>query len=57
MTSTVAQLFVDAAGADFHLLPSSPAVDAATDMAVPVDLDGNPRPVGPAPDIGAFEHQ
>ena len=39
-------LFVDPA-CDFHLLPGSPAIDAADNTAVPAgvttDLDGNPR--------------
>jgi hypothetical protein len=50
--------FVNAVQADFHLLPGSPARDAGggrrRDYA-PDDFDGRPRPLGPAPDIGAFE--
>lgn len=50
-------LFVDAAGGDFHLSADSPAVDAGMsgDMMPTGDLDGAPRPVGAAPDLGAYE--
>ncbi|MBW2525108.1 MAG: right-handed parallel beta-helix repeat-containing protein, partial [Deltaproteobacteria bacterium] len=49
-------LFVDFAGADFHLGPSSPAIDAGDDsVALSFDLEGNPRPRGSGIDIGAFE--
>jgi hypothetical protein len=45
-------------GSDFHLLPQSPAVDAGTVTgAPPVDLEGNPRPVGAGVDMGAYELQ
>jgi parallel beta-helix repeat protein len=45
-------------GVDFHLSPTSPALDAGTLTDVPVvDLDGNPRPVGTAVDVGAYETQ
>jgi len=40
---------------DFHLTQSSDAVDAGIDAGVTEDLDGNPRPFGSAPDIGAYE--
>jgi hypothetical protein len=44
---------------DFHLQPSSPAIDAGNDTAVPTDLttdlDGNPRIQGAHVDIGAYE--
>jgi hypothetical protein len=41
---------------DYRLLPDSPGVDAALlDLAPEVDLDGNRRPCGGAPDMGAFE--
>jgi hypothetical protein len=39
------------------LLPGSPAIDAADPaVAPPSDQRGFPRPVGAAPDIGAFEY-
>lgn len=42
--------------ADFHLQPTSPAIDAALpDQMSETDLFGLPRPLGSAPDIGAFE--
>lgn len=50
--------FVDFAGGDFHLLPDSPAVDAGMDHPdLPdIDFDENPRSVGRAVDIGAYEY-
>ena len=66
-------LFVDLVNGDLHLLPGSPAIDAADSSAVPArvnsDLDGNFRFVddpktpdtgnGPPPivDMGAYECQ
>src|SRR5262249_43557906 len=47
--------FVNAAGRDYHLQGSSPAVNAATGSTITVDRDNNPR-VG-TPDLGAFEVQ
>jgi len=40
---------------DYHLTARSPAIDQASVGAVTVDLDGQPRPVGAAPDLGAYE--
>ncbi len=50
--------FVDAANADLHLLPSATqAIDQASSLAqVTVDIDGDPRPIGSAPDVGADEY-
>jgi len=49
--------FVDAAAADFHLLASSPAVDAASPEGAPAaDFDGRARPWGEGYDMGAFEY-
>lgn len=41
---------------DFHLKPSSPAVNAGTASPITIDLDGKPRPVG-LPDLGCYERQ
>ncbi len=50
-------LFADADNLDFHLLPGSPAIDAAdTTRAPETDRDGHPRPCGLAADMGAYEH-
>lgn len=58
-TLTADPLFVGSG--DFHLRPSSPAVNAGDNSVVPsaiaVDLDGNTRIVGGAVDLGAFEVQ
>jgi len=64
-------LFVDPEDGDLHLLPGSPCIDAANNIAVPseitTDLDGNPRFVDnpyvvdtglgdpPIVDMGAYE--
>jgi hypothetical protein len=54
---TTAPALSDPADGDFHELASSPTVDAgvANSLADPEDLDGNPRSLGAAPDIGAYE--
>lgn len=41
--------------ADYRLGPGSPAVDAAVGSDVTIDVDGNARPAGRAPDLGAHE--
>jgi hypothetical protein len=46
-------------GTDFHLLATSPAIDAGSDLVqaiVTTDHDGNPRPAGSAYDIGIFAY-
>jgi len=49
-------MLVDPANGDFHLMPTSPAVDAADPSATDAnDFDGTPRPQGAADDIGAYE--
>ena len=51
-----AALFVNFAGNDYHLSVTSPARDAGVTLAaVPDDLEGAPRPQGPASDMGAYE--
>jgi len=49
--------FVDPAAGDLHLLPgASGAIDQAVSLAaVTGDIDGQARPVGSAPDVGADE--
>ena len=50
--------FVDPASGDYHLLPSSPCIDAGTNVgAPPDDIDGDPRPWPPGGlvDMGADE--
>lgn len=47
--------FVDAQARNFHLRPSSDAIDRGTDVGLVEDLDGNAIPYGNAPDIGAYE--
>lgn len=47
--------FVDPAGGDYHLSPSSAAINAGVDAGVLTDIDGDARPIGSAPDIGADE--
>jgi hypothetical protein len=51
----LAPLFVDPAASDYHLAANSPAVDAAPDAGVAIDIDNEPRPNGGAWDIGADE--
>ena len=48
--------FVDPANQDYHLLASSPAIDAGTNTGVATDYDGIPRPQGAGYDIGAYEY-
>jgi hypothetical protein len=47
----------DEAGLSPTLLPKpgSPLVDQGEELGVIADIQGRPRPVGPAPDVGAFE--
>jgi hypothetical protein len=53
---TAPPLFVDAAGGNYREAAGSPTIDAGTAEGVSAaDLDGNPRALGAAPDIGAFE--
>ncbi len=39
----------------FRLGPRSPAIDRGADAGVTLDIDGDPRPIGTLPDIGADE--
>ncbi len=50
-------LFVNAAGLDFHLQNSSPAINAGSSESAPEkDYDGINRPQGKGYDLGAFEY-
>jgi hypothetical protein len=56
IVATPAQVFLDPAANDYHLRADAPARDAGVTLAdVTEDLEGTPRPGGPASDIGAFE--
>ncbi|MGQ9683162.1 MAG: right-handed parallel beta-helix repeat-containing protein [Anaerolineae bacterium] len=48
-------LFVDLAGGNYHLQKTSPAIDRGIDLGIGDDIDGDTRPYGSAPDIGADE--
>jgi hypothetical protein len=48
--------FRDRPGGDYHLLRESPAIDSGVDMLITTDIDGQARPHGPAPDVGADEY-
>jgi hypothetical protein len=53
---TAPPLFSDAASGDFREAAGSPTIDAGTtDQIGLLDLAGNPRSLGSAPDIGAYE--
>ncbi|MCI0486114.1 MAG: Ig-like domain-containing protein [Blastocatellia bacterium] len=55
--ATPTSLFVNAALQDYHLWAGSPAIDKGTAVPdVAADIEGSPRPQGPAYDIGAYEH-
>jgi hypothetical protein len=56
---TNAPNFIDLAGGNFHLQTNSPCINAGTNSftATGTDLDGNPRIVGIAVDMGAYEYQ
>ena len=58
VTNAQSSWFVDAANADLHLVASATAaIDQAATLAdVPDDFDGDARPIGPAPDVGADEY-
>jgi hypothetical protein len=47
--------FVNPAVGNYHIGPGSAAIDAGITTIVTTDLDGDRRPIGPLPDIGADE--
>lgn len=56
--SAAGDVFINPSSNDLHLKPGSPAVNNASAAFSPiVDFDGNPRPFGGLPDIGAYELQ
>jgi predicted outer membrane repeat protein len=59
LTGTVnvwgAPAFVDPDGGNYHISVHSAAVDAGVDAGVVTDIDGEERPIGFGPDIGADE--
>ncbi len=58
LTNAESHWFVRAASGDLHLQGiASAAIDRAASLAgVTDDFDGDARPIGPAPDVGADEH-
>jgi hypothetical protein len=54
---TTPPLLVNQAAGDFHQVPGSPTIDAGVNNPAngTTDPDGNPRQLGTATDIGAFE--
>ncbi len=52
-------VFVNEAGGDFHLAANSPCINSGKNdfVALPTDLDGNPRISGETVDLGAYEFQ
>jgi parallel beta-helix repeat protein len=57
LSATPDTLFVNAATGDYHLRSGSPAIDGGQTLSdVAVDMDGNPRPLGIASDIGCYEY-
>ncbi len=52
-------LFANPAAGDYHLLPSSPCINAGNNSFISnsIDLDGNARIVAGTADIGAYEFQ
>jgi hypothetical protein len=48
--------FVDPDNGDYHIGQGSAAIDRRTDAGVTTDMDGDTRPQGTAPDLGADEY-
>ena len=49
-------VFANLASWDFHLQGCSPAIDTGAAVVDPTDFDSNPRPLGSAFDVGAYEY-
>jgi hypothetical protein len=58
VTNAQPSWFVDAANADLHVIsPTLQVIDRAGTLAqVTADIDGDARPAGSAPDVGADEY-
>jgi len=59
LADSMHHIFVDWENGDYHLLPTSQAVDSGTSIVsvfVTYDLDGVSRPYGNGYDIGAYEY-
>ena len=52
---TGAAAFANPALRDYHLLANSAARDAGVLTLIALDFEGDPRPIGPKPDLGADE--
>lgn len=50
-------LFVNAGARDYELQATSPAINSGANLSILTDVLGRPRPVGGAPDMGAYENQ
>ncbi len=56
VANAISNLFVNAAGGDFHLKANSAAIDVGDPTGAPAtDIYGHARPTGAGVDIGAFE--
>lgn len=55
--ATSSAYYVNAAGADYHLVAGSAPINAGVDLTsvVPTDIEGNSRSLNPPPDLGAYE--
>ena len=49
--------FTDIGKQDYCLKPTSPCIDAGTDIHLSIDFAGTPIPKGAGVDIGAFEYE
>lgn len=48
--------FINPSAGNYHLSSTSAAIDKAINVGVTADIDGDIRPQGPAPDLGADEY-
>ena len=48
--------FINPLASNYHIGPGSAAIDAGADIGETIDIDGDPRPLGLRPDIGADEY-